>query len=380
MSVKGCSDRPRRRANSALPGRVVTGVVVGAFIAFMGASAFAADATKDVARMETPATFKGPTEPAKAPKGIKVGIIPCAAAFHGCTAPADAAAEAAKALGWTVTQYDGGGTQQKQNAAILDAVSAGSNLILLMSIDPNFVQLGLSAAKKAGIPVLSGTDSTNSPNPVLKPEGDNLDYVLDVSPNMPEVGRRMADWIIADSGGKANVLVVTADEFPTVRAVNLGLLARLKECKGCTLQPLMQTTGSQVATTLGQQTVGYLQSHPKVTYVVGPFDPAAAFMVNAIAQAGLGDRVKLLSQLGDEQNLDFIRNGRVQVADCAFDNTYLGYALIDQSIRVLNGQPVIEPNGENVPFQMLDKTNLPAPGADWHASYDYKSAYLKLWK
>jgi ABC-type sugar transport system substrate-binding protein len=142
----------------------------------------------------------------------------------------------------------------------------------------------------------------------------------------------------------------------------------------------MQTTGSQVATTLGQQTVGYLQSHPEVNYVVGPFDPAAAFMVNAIAQAGLGDRVKLLSQLGDEQNLDFIRNNRVQVADCAFDNTYLGYAVIDQSIRVLNGQPVIEPNGENVPFQMLDATNLPPPGSDWHASYDYKSAYLKLWQ
>ena len=72
--------------------------------------------------------------PAKAPKNIKVAIIPCAAAFHGCTAPADAAAEAAKALGWTVTQYDGGGDQQKQNAAMLDAVSAGSNLILLMAI------------------------------------------------------------------------------------------------------------------------------------------------------------------------------------------------------------------------------------------------------
>jgi ABC-type sugar transport system substrate-binding protein len=349
-------------------------------VTLAAAPAFADNASKEAARIETPATFKGPTAPARAPAHVKVGIIPCAAAFHGCTAPAEAAGEAAKKLGWTVTQYDGGGSQQKQNAAILDAVSAGSNLILLMAIDPNFVQLGLAAAKKANIPVRSGTDSTNSPNPVITPSGDNLNYVLDVSPDMPQVGHRMADWIVADSGGKANVLVVAADEFPTVKAVNKGLLAGLQACSGCVVQPLLKTTGSQVATTLGPQTVGYLQAHPEVNYVVGPFDPAAAFMVNAIAQAGLGDRVRLLSQLGDEQNLDFIRNGRVQVADGAFDNAYLGYAVIDQSIRTLNGQPAIEPNGENVPFRMLDATNLPPAGSDWHASYDYKSAFLKLWQ
>lgn len=353
----------------------------GAALAMMLAGAPAwADAAQEAARAETPATFQGPTVPAKAPKGIKVAIIPCAGIFHGCTAPADAAAEAAKALGWTVTQYDGGGDPQKQNAAMLDAVSAGSDVILLMAIDPNFVQLGLAAAKKAGIPVLSGTDSTHSPNPIIKPSGDNLDYILDVSPNLPEIGRRMADWIIADSGGKANVLVIAADEFPAVRAVNQGALASFKACADCVIEPLMHTTGSQVATMLGQQVVGYLQSHPGVNYVLGPFDPADVFIVNAIAQAGLGDRVKVVSQLGDEQNLDFIRKGRVQAADCAIDNAYIGYAVIDQTIRVLNGQPVIEPNGENVPFRLLDATNLPPPGSDWHASYDYKSAYLKLWQ
>ena len=44
--------------------------------------------------------------------------------------------------------YDGGASQQKQNAAILDAVSAGSNLILLSALDPNFIQLGLDAGRR----------------------------------------------------------------------------------------------------------------------------------------------------------------------------------------------------------------------------------------
>jgi ribose transport system substrate-binding protein len=342
--------------------------------------AWAEDASKDHARMETPSSFQGPTVPAKAPKNIKVGIIPCGAAFHGCTAPADAAAEAAKKLGWTVTMYDGGADQQKQNAAILDAISAGSNLILTSSLDPNFIQLGLSAAKKANIPVISASEGTDTPNPVVRAAGENLKYVLDVGTNFPQVGEHVAEWIAADSGGKANVVVFTDEEFYSVTSTIDGLLAGLKKCSGCVVQPVQKITASQVATTVGQQTVGYLQSHPDVTYVYAPYDPAAAFMVNAIAQAGLADRVKLASIVGDAHNLEFIRQGRVEVVDGAFDNTYMGYAMVDQAIRVLNGQKVIEPNDEGTPFRVMDQTNLPPSGADWGTKSDFKGAYLKLWQ
>jgi ribose transport system substrate-binding protein len=39
------------------------------------------------------------------------------------------------------------------------------------------------------------------------------------------------------------------------------------------------------------------------------------------------------------QNIEFIRQGRVQVANAAFDNFYMGWPYIDQAIRVLNKQP-----------------------------------------
>src|ERR1700691_6792272 len=107
-----------------------------ALVGSLASTNAAEEFSKERAQQETPSTLLIPTVPAKAPKGIKVGIIPCGAAFHGCTAPADAAKEAAEKLGWTVTMYDGGASQQKQNAAILDAVSAGSNLILLSALDP----------------------------------------------------------------------------------------------------------------------------------------------------------------------------------------------------------------------------------------------------
>ena len=138
--------------------------------------------------------------------------------------------------------------------------------------------------------MLSASEGTNTPNPVVKVEGDkNLKYILDVGTNFPLLGERIAEWIAADSQGKANVVVFTDQEFYSVTLTIDGLLKGLKACTTWVVQPVQKITASQVATTLGQQVVGYLQSHPEVDYVYAPYDPAAAVMVSAIAQAGLGD-------------------------------------------------------------------------------------------
>ena len=340
----------------------------------------AQEASKDHARLEVPETLRVPTTPAKAPKGIKAAIVVCAASLRGCTADGESAAEAAKKIGWEATIYDGGASQQKQNAVILDAISAGANVILTSAVDQNFIQLGLNAAKKAGIPVLSAVQGTDDPDPFIPAAQGNLSYLVDVGPDNVTLGKKLAEWIIANSGGKANIVVFTDEEFASTVATVNGVLEGLKSCSGCTVQPLQKITASQVATTVGQQAVGYLQAHPEVDYLYGAYDPAAAAMINAIAQAGLADRVKVASFVGDGLNLDFIRNGRVQVVDGAYDNGYAGYALIDQAIRVLNHQPLAVPHGENTPIRVLDKTNLPPPGTDFATTHDYKSAYLKLWQ
>ena len=361
--------------------RALLGILAATAFAWGAGEARADEAASlEHARQETPPSWAGPTTPAKAPAGIKVGIISCGAQFRGCQAPADAAFEAAKKIGWTPTMYDGAGTQEKQNASILDAISAGANVILTVSIDPRFIQLALQTAKKAGVPMISGSAGIDTPNPVIKPEGDNLTHVLDVGTDYPGVGRHVAEWIIADSGGKANVLVYTDEEFYSVTATVDGLLEGLKKCAGCVVSPLQKFTASQVATNVGQMVVGYLQSHPEVTYVYAPYDPSAVFMVNAIVQAGLADKVKVASIVGAAQNLDFIRQGRVQVLDGAFDNAYMGYAMVDQAIRVLNKQPLFEPHDEGTPYQILDKTNLPPEGQDWATKSDYKERFLKLWQ
>ncbi|QRI63813.1 sugar ABC transporter substrate-binding protein [Shinella sp. PSBB067] len=324
--------------------------------------------------------FKGPTEPTKAPAQLNVTVITCFSVLHGCVAPADAISEIGKNLGWKVTVLDGGGNARQQNAAMLDAVSSGADVIANIAIDPNLVQLGLAAAEKANIPVVSGSNGIDTPNPVAKPAEGALTYAFDVAPDYAALGRETAEWIVKDSDGKANIGVFSDKEFPSVMALQAGLLDGLKDCKNCKISDLQYFTGSQVGTTLGQQTVGFVRSNPDTNYLFSPFDPAAAAQVTALQLANLGSQVKLVSVLGNQQNLDFIRAGRIQVADAAYDNRYMGFAIVDQTIRLLNKQPLAEPHGEGLPFTVLHKDNMPAPGKDWTADPSYEDRFYALWK
>jgi len=351
-----------------------------AFALAAGGTALAAESPLDAARQMTPPAYAGPTTPAKAPKHLKVAVVTCLSVLHGCVSPADGMKHAGDKLGWDVTIYDGGGTPSKQNAAILDAISSGANVIATIAIDPNLIQLALSEAKKAGIPVVAGSNGIDTPNPVKLKSPDGLGFVFDVGPDYATLGRHAAEWIIADSGGTGNVVVYSDKEFPSVMAFQVGLLAGLKQCAKCTISEPQYFTATQIANQLGQMTVDYLRTHPETNYVFSPYDPAAAAQVTAIAQAGMNGKVKLVGVLGDQQNLNFIRSGRVQVADAAYENEYMGWAMVDQTIRMLDKLPLFEPHNENLPFVVLDKSNLPKPGADWRAPTGYEAEFLKLWQ
>lgn len=338
------------------------------------------DAKVKSAEQATPKQYSGPTAAAKAPKHLTLALISCYSILHGCESPVIGATHAAKQLGWKVIQYDGGGNPSRQNADMLNAISAGANVIADIAIDPNLVQQGLRAAKAHGVLVVSGSSGLNEPNPTISPPAGHFGFKFDVGPDYAAAGAEAADWIIADSKGKGHVLVFSDKEFPSVLAFQRGLLAELHKCGGCKVSPLQYFTGAQVTTSLPTQTTGYLQSHSDINYVFSPYDPAAASQVVAIKQAGLASRVKLVSVLGDQQNVQYIRSGNVQAADAAYDNEYMGYAIVDQIIRTLDHKGLYHPIGENLPYALLTKSNLPAAGADWHAPYNYQAKFLKIWK
>ncbi len=327
-----------------------------------------------------PNHWEGPTVPAKAPKGVKIAAITCYSILEGCVIPAEGIATAAKDIGWKERTFDGGGTPTSQSAQILNAVSWGAKVIALIAITPSAVESALHAAKRAGAIIVSGSSGLNSPNPTIAPPKGDLWSAVDVSPNYPLLGKHVAEWVIANSHGKANIAVYGDKEFDSINAQQAGFVPEIHTCRTCTISPVMYFTATQISSALGPEVVGYLRSHPATDYIYAGYDPPAAAMVSAIQTAGLGQRVQIVSALGNAQNLHFVQQGQVETADAAYDNTYMGFAMVDQSIRLLDHKPLVQPEGEGLPFQVLDKSNLPKSLSSWRAPFNYEQKYLQLWK
>ena len=322
-----------------------------------------------------------PAEPAGAPPtGIKIALIPSDATLSGCVAPCTAAEEAAKAIGWEVQSYDGGGNPAQQNKMIINAITWGANVIMNVAIEPKSIQQGLKAAKDAGVLMVSCSNGSDDPNPTNVLEEGQLDFAFDVAPNFKSMGQDMASWIINDAGDSGEIVVFGDKEFASCMVVQEGLMEGLNN-SNMTVGEVQYFTGNQIGDTLNRMLVAYLTAHPNCKYVYAPFDPSAASMVEGLNQANMKD-VKVMGSLGIQQNIEYIRSGNVQVATNAFDNEYMGWATIDQTIRLLNGKELASPHDENLPHLVLDKTNLPEAGSNWGVAsmFDFKTDFLNSWK
>lgn len=347
-----------------------------------GASTSAADLAKFtsvVSAASKPWTqWQGPTSTPAPPKNISLALVSCAGTVAGCVLPAEGAAAAAKQLGWKTTMYDGKGDPVTQNTVVTQAINSGANAVLLAGVDPAQIGSALALAKSKGVPVGDMTQGIAPGNGIA----------FDIGADYKQSGVIMGSWIAADSKGKAVVLPTNDKEFASTEALVNSAIATLKNCSGCQVKPADFFVGSDLGNGLGQRVASDLQRQPDVNYVIGAFDPAVSDMVPAINNSGLGSRIKIISNVGLTQNLGFIKSGNVQAADVVYDNTYTGYAAVDQMIRVLQKQPLWKnPGGtdpvseynENAPQHLTTKANVGDPSVPWTAANDAVNHYLTLW-
>jgi ABC-type sugar transport system substrate-binding protein len=292
--------------------------------------------------------------------------------------PGEEAQKAAQTLGWQTKIYDGKGDPAVQARVVTQAVNGGADAILMAGVDPTAIQSAMSAAQQRKIPVGSMTQG-------IAPTGG---IAFDIGANYAKAGELTGQWIVADSDGKANVLPTNDKEFASTQAIVDGAVGVLKGCTGCQVKAPEYFTAATIGNGLGQRIASSLQRDPKVDYVIGAFDPAVSDMVPAIQNAGIGSRVKIISNVGLEQNLGYIKSGNVQAADVVFDNQYVGYAAVDQMIRTLAGKPLSKSTGEtdpryiyneNVPYHLVTKQNVGDPKQPWRANIDTVARFNKLW-
>jgi ribose transport system substrate-binding protein len=337
---------------------------------------------KIIAQAESQANttvFPGPTVSFTPPKNMKIAIVSCDAALAGCQDPANSAETAAKALGWTVTMYDGGGSPATQNQVIQQAVNSGVNGIITSAVDPTQISAGLAAAHAANIPI---GDIAEFATP--SPTG----YAFDINANWAAQGTAVGAWFVVQQKAKAKVLPWSDKEYASTVVFVNSAVSEIKTCHTCSVLPTQYFVAANVGQSLGTRVVNVLQAHPSVNSVIGAYDPAAAYMVPAIQQAGLAKKITLAAIVGDAQNLGYVKSGNVQKADVAFDTNYEGWAAVDQMGRLLAKVPLAVTPGtndlrykyaEDVPWALLVKANLPPAGQGWASKVNTQADFEKLW-
>ena len=351
------------------------GVVIATAVAATGASYSGAQANLAKYRAVPKFVAPGPAFDAKAKAGGKtLFIIPASSQVPFVATIANHIKRIATPVGVKVTTWQNQGQPsqwvQGMNAAIAQNASA---IVLLAGNDPAGLQPQIKAAKAKGIPTIVAHLYDEN-----QPSAPNVGGVVNIPYKI--AGRLIADQAIIDTQGKANALVVTINQVKSTVPMVAGIRSEFaKYCQGCKLT-FTDVTIADIATKIQPNVQAALTADPGINYVIALYDSAEVpFVAAAIRAAGRVGRVKVSTFNGTPEILKMVKQGDIVTMDVAENLEWIGYAIVDQSMRIMGGlKPVMS---ERVPLRIFDRSNICQAGSTFTSGWgpSYVRGYRKLW-
>lgn len=317
--------------------------------------------------MKTP-TEIGPTVPIeKMPTGSLVEFVECGVPI--CKAIGDGVEEAAQAAGLKFKRVSQGNTPQEiargWDQVVQDrpaaAISAGVPAALFQ---PQLDQLAAQGTKVIGwtMPEEAGNGLTIN---MIGPKENELNGTL------------LADYVTADTGGKADTLMVNAPLYTVLTSMKEGFEERYRrDCPDCGYGTL-DIKPTDIGKSVPERIVSYLQKNPDTNWIVMTFGDPAIGVPEAIKAAGL-ELPKIITTAGGKVNYAYIEDGE-QAADLGSSTDFLGWKAIDAAARAISGQSV-EPDEGQMPTQFLTEEtidfNIDEP---WPSVPDFRQQFEALW-
>ncbi len=289
--------------------------------------------------------------------------------------------EIAQKVGMKFTLYPNQGQASQWVQGMNQAITAKPDIIVLSTApDPRVLQPQLTAAKKAGIPVVvTHFYDDSSPTPP-DCEGCAAGVTALVTAPFNVAGKAAADWIINDSGGKANALVIGgADILPSPGTVDTVKKEFQDSCPDCKVTVANIPVSEWNTKTQGEVQAA-LNKDPTIDYVYPLYDAMVAGAVPAVQTLGRKGKVKVVSYNGSPYVLKYIQDNNIAAMDVGEDTVGIGYASMDQSFRILSG---MQPVDERTPIRIWDSTNVKDSGTPPQTGVGYGNAlpdgFSKLW-
>jgi len=313
----------------------------------------------------------GPDSTPAPKKGVNLQIIICAPGT-ACETAGNYAAAAAKAIGWNAEVVPGAGTPESFTQAFDTALAKKPDVIMTMAVPDVLVGASLAKAKAQGVVTISVADAPNA-------SGTDA-YDAYVSYRMPLMHQINAYNIIAETAGKANVILINDSAFPNLVESNKQFQKVMSQCAGCTVKVVdWQITDALDPVKADSAITAALQANPDATHLVLPYSIGLSSVVEAVRKAGKTDKVKVVTKDGDEIGLKAVASGGAAF-DAGVSLEWVAYAGVDEAIRGVakSGYTPTEKLGLGV--HLFNKDNTPADGqANFTQFFDYKAKYLKMW-
>jgi ABC-type sugar transport system substrate-binding protein len=251
--------------------------------------------------------------------------------------------------GWKLVYTNAASSAAKQVADVQSCIAQKVDVIWLPPREEKPLAVAVKSAKQAGIPVFLLDRNVDQS---LAKAGE--DYVAFIGSDFIEEGKRAADWLIKETGGKANIiqLLGTSGASPA-NDRRKGFEDAIKDQSGMKILASQdgdfnRDKGRQVMETL-------LRAHPNVDAVYAHNDEMAIGAIAALKAAGRkpGKDVTVVSIDGEKAALEAIVDGELGASvEC---NPRFGPKAAETTLAYAAGQ-TIPPKIIN-PDQFFDASN-----------------------
>ncbi|MEQ1950133.1 sugar ABC transporter substrate-binding protein [Mesorhizobium sp. CN2-181] len=277
--------------------------------------------------------------------------------------------EVGKEIGLEVREWENQGQPSQWVQGIEYAIANKFDVVDLISgVNPAVIEPQLQAAKEAGVKVFTSHfyDPSQPANPLL--EGD-----LPVS--FYNAGVILGNWMIVQTEGAANAVIVKTEEVPPTGPLVKGIHdAFEKNCPKCTIVQEINAGITEWGTKIQPSVQAALIANPSVNYVIPIYDSMSQFVVPAIELTGKADSVKVATYNGTPFVLDFVREGKVEM-NIGESLDWIARSTIDGYMRKFAGLPMPKEIGS--PFYIFEKSNVESAGVPAEPSKGYGEDYIK---
>lgn len=250
----------------------------------------------------------------------------------------------AKKRNWQLVYTDAAGSAAKQVADVRSMIAQKVDAIFLAPREEKPLAPVVLEAKKAGIPVI--LIDRNIDQTLAKP---GVDFVTFIGSDFIQEGKRVGEWLVKRTGGKANViqLLGTTGSSPA----NDRRKGFEDAIKGQAGMKILASQDGDFARDKGRQVMEtLLQANPSVNVVYAHNDEMAIGAVAALEAAGKkpGKDVLVLAIDGGYDGVKMITEGKINyIVECS---PMFGPQAFDTLVRYANGEKlsakIINPDRE----------------------------------